>query len=505
MPLRRTVFVTLTAATTAAIAAGLSCARKSSESSAPTTTVDTLVDESGFIDVVPQADGAPFPARMFYVFETADEQPASKPLAVFMAGGPGYPSSLDLLPYGIARATLASPTAPDPAPAHNPASWTSFANLLFIDERQSGFSYELDDGSGPGADAAVCSFTPLGDAADFVRAILGFLDAHPTLRSAPVVLVGQSYGGERATFVLDLLLRYPTEAPRADATLLATIQAHYDAVFPEHAGTVVDPALAVTQFGRVVLMQPFVLGGAQYSTQAAISPGDPYVGNVPVGRDPYDVRQDAGWSQSIDDTAATVLATFPEATSLLAIDPQSIPRLGPSARADAFRVTGPSDLAQEQTNAAWTAGLGRLDPADEYLVYPATACPFDASLFEGPGSESAFLANLQGGVRTFVTDARYDSVIYAPAIPKTLQTLASVSLDTAARPGVARPGWFTVAFSQDGGYADGGAATAGAADAGTTSAIEIRFPPYDDSGHFVALAQAQALHDDVAAWLLQDQ
>ena len=79
MPLRRTLFLALTAATTAAIAAGLSCARKSNESSVPATTAGTLADESGFVDVVPQADGSHFPARMFYVFETADEQPASRP------------------------------------------------------------------------------------------------------------------------------------------------------------------------------------------------------------------------------------------------------------------------------------------------------------------------------------------------------------------------------------------------------------------------------------------
>lgn len=489
---------------TAVVASFASCAKPQSQPN-PSATVDALADEAGFIDVPPQAQGSPFPARMFYVFEAADGDAAGKPLAVFMAGGPGYPSSLDLLPYGTARATLTSPTAPGVPPAPNSASWTSFANLLFIDERQSGFSYEYepDDTSAPAvgdggvaftapstiADAGDCSFTPVGDAADFVRVILAFLDTHPAVRAAPVILVGQSYGGERATLILDLLLRYSTEAPLADATLGAAIQAHYDAVFPERAGTIIDAALGMTQFGHVVLLQPFVLGGLQYTTQAAVISNDPYVGEVPASNDPYDVRKAIGWSQDIDDTGAIALASLPEAASLLALDPPSIPRMGPPARDAAFRVTSSVDAAQVLMDDAWTEGLGALDANDRYLVYPATACSPSDSLYTEPGSQDAFLANLQGGVRTFITDARYDAVIYAPAIPATLQSFASVTIDAAPRAGVARPGWFTVTFAPD---------------AGTATSIEVRFPPYDDSGHFVALAQSQALHDDVAEWLLEN-
>ena len=164
--------------------------------------------------------------------------------------------------------------------------------------------------------------------------------------------------------------------------------------------------------------------------------------------------------------------------------------MGPEARESAFRVAAPADAAQAATNAAWTAALGPLGPGDAYLVSPATACPMGPTLFTDSGSEDAFIANLRGGVRTFVSDARYDGSIYSPAIPAALQTalqgLAVVDVDTAPRAGVARPGWFTVQFTADGGAAP---------------SIEVRFPPYDDSGHFVALAQPQALHDDVATWI----
>jgi hypothetical protein len=427
---------------------------------------------------------------MFYVFEVADEDPGHRPLAVFLAGGPGYPSSLALVPYGTARATLDPSTPSDVAPRPNAASWTSFANVLFIDERQSGFSYELgppvDAGATPPGDAGTCAFSPIDDAADHVRVLLRFLDGHPALQAAPVILVGQSYGGTRATLMLDLLLRYPGEAKRADPALEGEIQAHYAAVFPDHAGAPIAPALAVTQFGRAVLLQPLVAGGIQDTVQAPLIKADPYVGGVSSSQDPYDVRQPQGWSQALDESAARALGDPVGATTLLAADPRSIPRLGPAERVEAFRLAVPDTAATTATDAALTAALGPLVAGDRYLVYPCTVCPTGASLAEGTGAGNEFIANLMGGVRTFISDARYDSVIYSPAIPAVLQEVGTVTLDTAPRPGVARPGWFTVRFPQNG---------------ATGPAIEVRFPPYVDSGHFVTVAEPQHLHDDVAAWL----
>jgi hypothetical protein len=448
---------------------------------------EALHDEAGFVDVPAQPGGSPYAARMFYVFEPADDDAAHRPLVVFTAGGPGYPASLELLPYGTARATLASATTPGVPPQANAVSWTSFANVLFVDERQAGFSYEIAPPLTAAGDGATCTYAPVGDASDFVRVVLAFLDAHAALHAAPVVLVGQSYGGERVTLAENLLLHYADAASPVDGALRAAIQAHYDAVFPDRAGAPVAPAVAATQFGRLVLLQPFVLGGLQYATQDRVMPADPFVGNVPAGRDAYDVREPAGWSQAIDDVAAAALAQLSNAATLLAVDPRAIAGMRPAARAGAFRVPAPADAAQAQTNAAFAAALGALGPEDAYLASPATACPYGPDLFAGPGSLDAFVADLADGVRAFVSDARYDGSIYAPAIPAALAQIATVTVDTSPRPGVARPGWFRVAL---------------AADAGTANAPnEVRFPAYNDSGHFVALAQPGALHDDVAAWI----
>jgi hypothetical protein len=422
---------------------------------------------------------------MFYVFQPADDDAAHKPVAVFLAGGPGYPASLDLLPYGIARTTLAAPYLAGAPPVANPARWTTFANVLVLDERQSGFSYGLGGDPSGAAATTSCTFSPIDDAADAVRSLLQFLDGHPALTAAPVVFVGQSYGGARATLALDLLLRYPTEASRADPALGAAIQAHYDAAFPDRGGAVVGAQAAIAQFGHVVLLQPLVLGSLQYAAQSRLMPDDPYVGSPPAGRDPYDVRQPAGWTTGLEENAAMQIADPSGGPSLLGVAPASIPRLGPASRAGAFRVATPLSPGATAIDGALGSALGPLGSDDAYFVYPATACPV-GSLFQEIGSANEFAENLGDGVRSFVSDARYDAVIYSPAIPATLELGGMVVVDDAPRAGVARPGWFTVTL-------DG---------AGARS-IEVRFPLYDSAGHFVSVGQPQDLRDDVAAWFAE--
>jgi hypothetical protein len=465
----------------------------------------TLHDEVGFIDVPPQNTAATYPARMFYVFQVADSAPAEKPLAVFFNGGPGFATTLNLLSYGTGRYTLdqANPAA---APTRNAASWTSFANLLYIDERQVGFSYGLGSDGGPSwrssdgtygvnSDGGPCTFAPVEDAADFVRTIIGFLDAHPALQKAPVMLVGESYGGTRATYILDLLLRYATEASRADSALQGEIQAHYDAVFPSKAGTVIGIDLAETQFGRAILIQPLVAGDLQYNVQTTLIASDPYVGpytTYPSDTlvDPYDIQKDAGWSNGLDQAAASALSTLSGAPLLLTEEPQAIPRFGPSARATAFRIVPQSpEVGIPAADTALSASVGALQPQDDYLMEPSSACatPFNV-VFSQIGSGNEFLYNLRDGVSTFITDSRYDTVIYSPAIPAFIKQYTNDSVTTDAVPdsGTERPGGFTVTFA----LGDGGSQSA-----------DVRFPGYLSSGHMVAVTQPQDFHDDVVAWI----
>ncbi|MBV9946057.1 MAG: hypothetical protein JOZ69_04325, partial [Myxococcales bacterium] len=162
--------------------------------------------------------------------------------------------------------------------------------------------------------------------------------------------------------------------------------------------------------------------------------------------------------------------------------------LGPAERASAFRVPAGASPGVALANSALRAALGPLAPGDDYLRNATSACPNPPLDTTDRTTTDAFVRDVAAGVRMFITDARYDAVIYAPAIPVTLAQWAQVTLDTAPRPGVDRPGWFTVVLSTPGSE-------------GASRASEVRFPPYAASGHMVNITEPQPLHDDVAAWL----
>jgi hypothetical protein len=411
---------------------------------------EPVTDQAGFADVPARADAA-WDARMFWVFRAADAPGA--PLAVLFNGGPGWATSFGLLAYGTAPVAIDVGTRTlEP----NPASWTSFANLLYVDERQSGFSYGLSSAP-PGS----CVFDPRADAADFVRALLGFLDGHPALRDRPVVFVGESYGGMRAVYALDLLLRYQTEAPKVDGSLAGEIQAHYDRVFPDRAGTPIDEATAATQFGRLVLLEPFLLGRAQIDAQAATIGADPYVGTVDTTKDPYDVREPVGFTDGLRDSVATALAGG-GAPQLFAEDPAAIPGMAPADRALAFRTapTLPDSAAVTALEGSLVGSLGPLAPADAYVHALATACADVSAPFTSPTGALDELVAVAPDVRIFLTRARFDASVYTPAL------LAALS-------------------------------QAGHDDVATA----MHLATYDDSGHMIEVSQPAALHDDVAAWL----
>jgi carboxypeptidase C (cathepsin A) len=100
--------------------------------------------EAGYIEVPPQVSGAADRARMFYAFRPADAHPERAPLLVFFDGGPGTATSGLLLPFGTGPKTLRVDDL-GAGPVDNPASFTRFANLLYLDERDTGFSYELGE------------------------------------------------------------------------------------------------------------------------------------------------------------------------------------------------------------------------------------------------------------------------------------------------------------------------------------------------------------------------
>ena len=320
-----------------------------------------LVAEAGFIDV-PSTIDASHEARIFTVFQPADDDPARKPLVVFWNGGPGFPTTLGLLSYGTGRYTLDA-DGDGTAPHLNDARWTRFANVLYVDQRGSGFSYERSK-SPTKAARETCSFSEVGDAIDFTRATLRFLAAHPAIEGNRVVLAGESYGGMRATWMLDLLLHYTTAIPAGDAPLRDEIQAHWDRVWPDLAGTDAPPARIASQFGRQVLIEPLVAGKEQYDTQRDLIARDPAFENVD-GVDGYDIRKPLGWSTSLDDRAGVALVDPDGFTKLVGVSWARIPELFPAGRTFAFRRDGSAASAPfNAISKALTGELGALPEGD---------------------------------------------------------------------------------------------------------------------------------------------
>jgi hypothetical protein len=498
-------------------------------------------------------------ARIWYSFLRADSDGPGTPLLVFFNGGPGSATSCGLMSMYTGRWTLDNGAERGGDYIANPVPWTRFGHLLYIDARQTGFSYNRmerdEDETRRLQEFNAQNFNPFFDAADFVRVLLRFLAAHPGLRGRPVVLVGESYGGVRATAMLHLLLNYRRYKNGGevyqDPALVDEIQAHYDAVFPEHAGEAVPPEVIARQFGRQVLIQPALTANYQTAVEDEMLkrpgsilyrigeevgiPYDPdrypdplaFVYEV-AGRDYYIYTKPRDWLDGFFTNAGTRLRTVATLSRVTGAAARSIAELYASARADAYRViladspwayaggsASPVTRALFETPARlesaggleepgdMTAVFGALQPWDRYFIGTNSNANWafhvcNVALLRGydihswdPRYGRMFLKNV-AHVRTFITAAALDLVVYAAALPGALarhgDILAAARLDRSG--GGARPGKIVLEY-RPGAFAD----------LPGLAARSIRFPLYDRSCHAVSLTQPLELYADVGAWL----
>jgi hypothetical protein len=322
------------------------------------------------------------PARMWYVYQPADVDPTSKPLFVFFNGGPGGATSCGLLAaYTGKNAVLWDQGTGDASIVSNPASWTRVGNLLYIDSRNTGFSYSLMDN--PEDDARrqgefdAQNYNSYTDGADFVRVLLRFLDSHPAIQANRVVLVPESYGGIRTICMLHFLLYYENYANGLsvyqDPGLVDEIRDHYDAVFPEYRGGTVPPGVVASQFSHQILIQTALAWLYQRTVQVEIleAPGSildelaaetgiPYVrykdqpGANPnptpaqirnyildwvqsLGRDPYLYARPDGFLNGHRAAAAGFLTQLASLNLMIGMDAREIPEMYASARGKAYK------------------------------------------------------------------------------------------------------------------------------------------------------------------------
>jgi Serine carboxypeptidase len=502
----------------------------------------TLSPAAGFIDIEPihyLLDGASYVSdegRLWYAFEPAASSPEKSPLFVFFNGGPGSSTTENLFAGNTATHTEDPQFTDGATIAASPRPWTALGNLLYVDARETGFSYDVIADS---ADAEArkdgysnASFSAAFDGADFVRVVLRFLSARAPLLGNPVVVVGESYGGVRAAAMIhDLLhpgsLRLATSS-YIDTALADESDQHFASVFPGLTGSA-SPSVAARQFGRQILIEPVVAGRAQFEAggQLMNQPGSPlYVLGTEIGkpyvpcdcgtecgtskdcqrnfvtdagRDPHDINVTLAESAALAATIEASLSTPTVLSSALGVTATRIPQLEEAARAGAFRAVSLARLPWTPANErGLRSALGQPQAWDWYLLgdnpaVGATRMSTDLMLLDW-GAD--FLADLPY-VKTFITHAMLDVVVYPPSIPASLGTaypsmVASVDVDTAPRAGVPRPGWFTVNYAVD------------ASDGGTPIAPQtVRFPVYANAGHHVSSAEPVELEEDVAAWLAE--
>lgn len=494
---------------------------------------EELLPAAGFIDLpgvdyelglgdlaTPQSSTV---SRQFWAMQPADLAPADAPVFVFFNGGPGVSSGM-LLGLGIGHMSFdPALTGPDETVVENPDSWTSLGTLIWIDARQTGFSYGLleDPSDVMARDEAmsVASFNPYRDAADFVRTLLLLLEQNPILQDNPIVVVAESYGGTRAQVMLDMLLHPSAYGDGSrhlrDPELVAAIQAHHDAVLGPNAG----PEQIATQFGRQILIQPSMTGGLMQARAGALFEqpgsvieqfaaefGEDYVTCAEIGgacspfdrainfvsnhnRSPYDFRAPYSWLNDIFTLVGDRLNDSATTEALLGVTASSIIGLAADQRLGAWRSVNPNAFLSDAAVGDWPTVVGALEPWDRYFV------PFNTEAFNQFGSFAArqldvdpadphfgelFLRNLIW-VDALVTEAAYDLIVYTPAIPGALANHDSMVSAVIVDPDAQE--WLIEYVPQ----------------LGVGSRI-VTVPRYEAS-HAVTLDAPGQLRDDVEDWL----
>jgi hypothetical protein len=470
----------------------------------------SIVSRAGFVEIEPinytrhTVQKTSSSARLFYSFRPADADPHLAPTFVFFNGGPGYGTSLGLMARGTGPMTVGMPED-EAALVSNPWSWSQLGNLLYIDTRQAGFSYStLPDPSNYAArlfENNDTNFNDYLDAADLVRVMLRVLASTPGVQDNPIVLVGESYGGVRATMMLEFLLDHEnlrTATWYGDATLADEIAAHYAAVGQNYA----DPR---DQFPAQVLIQPFI-AGTQFAEQATTIclPGSKelrvaeenglWCERLDYYRDVYNIDEAEGWSASLDVIAGEHIASISSLQSLLGVEPTQIAGLGAAERTGAFRLENTGETTPQP---GFEDALGVLQTWDHYHV-ASNLASFNADVYDNP-YPCVYFSRVVSRVATFVTDADADFIVDTPALPATMmacqQLLGSPFVDSVVAShdpevGEARPGHWTVTFNEN--SPDG------------AGQRKVRWPTYA-AGHMVAVTQPQQLFEDVREFLQENE
>ncbi len=399
--------------------------------------------EAGFVEIEPTSYEAVLElagtlsserTRLFYSFIPADENAKQKPLFVFFNGGPGS-TSMFLFSCGTGRYSI-EPDDLAALPKPNSHSFTRLGNLLYIDSRHAGFSYGVSEHPAIDAERAgafeLGSFNAAVDGADFVRVLLRVLAKIPAIRNNPVVIVGESYGGTRASVMLDILLDPASdEVSYRDTSLVALLEEHYAAVFPGIARERITRAARARQFGWQVLIQPLVVGSAQYDAQRELWPEalDRLTRELGISaaeieseRCGHDASRPRAWCEDLDAAVGRTVTTPATFEQLAGVAPELVPGLRAAERGGAFRFRSPAGDGVDPSE--MTSLLGTLPAWDRYFN-PIVGEPISHGferVFHSPSYVVPFLRAART-VNTMITNGLLDGAIVSESIVPALNAI----------------------------------------------------------------------------------
>ena len=385
--------------------------------------------------------------RIWYSFVPATIQPKTKPLAVFFNGGPGSSTSSILFSFNTGPWTL------DPAVAgaqkivaNTAANWAEFANLLYIDAPSTGFSYPLVNLDGRMLSVGIDTQR---DASYFNRLVLRFLKRHPEILNNRVIIVGESYGGVRATWMFNQMYDYqpiglPSTLLYYDPQLYAEETDYFARVFGR-----TDPFASqiAALWGHQALISPAVTGGWQFHNYTAgtadafddsvcLAPNcndlipDPNGGGSLPTCDVYNCDKPFNWSDKQEEIAATNFVQVNILSKAVGAPIQNIEWFKASSRLRAYAHNFGSVVPAPEM----TSLFGKLQDLDAYFVrfndlvpegYPgASGWSWDVQSW----LSSVYFANhLHNGVQTFIAGAKYDQIVHTQEIPYAMKAITDVS------------------------------------------------------------------------------
>jgi len=446
-------------------------------SAPPSPSPESMVAEAGFLDLAPRnvvihgrAVTLAATSKIFYNFRPADSEPETRPLIVLFNG----------FASDVVRAFGTGPNTvePDGTVVPNPDSLTHFANLLYFDPRQSGFSYDvLADRAATADDCSQDVFSEYVDAADVLLATLRFVREHGSLHG-PVYWMGESYAGVRIQWILTYLRQAWSLVPYEDPTLRAALSSAPQSRLSS-GQILLQPWLAGIAHASAIqatCSNPALLAAVQASVVSPCPTDNACACAKAFARSPYNYTLSATEQDARMFAADAAQVAPADAEALYGVPFPQIAGLSSRERARGFKCSVADSETPDQS--ALSALLGPLPSGQSYnLAY--------SPLTTGKGSTdpdwrsqnligAAFLDNARE-VDALISDGARDLVVPEAALVPALQTIAP-----------------NMTISET-----NAELTLGYTDAART----LQIFHYPSSGHMITMIEPQQFAADLRGWL----